>query len=435
MIDGSNVYTKTEAELSLLRALISEPSEAKKVIFKLDPELFHGKATKKIFLAARNLYSRNKPIDVVTLDEELRGDCIAEVVEVNKAIGRMSMADQYIEVLTEARRRRELYIFADAIRRDVGDRTADVDEIVGRIRNFSANFRQPQKEQSVLDALYEAYEEMFHHEEDRFCRTGVEGIDKRLGGLEPGTLTIIGARPSVGKSILGMQTLLFNAAKGKKGMLINREMMKKNFASRMVSNVVGLEAETIKRGTVDEGAVQMFLDAIGMIQDLPVNVLNNPRRPSEIRGAVIEAMEEGGLDLLVVDYLQRLSPDGRFVKRNEAIGSITWALKEISMDFKIPVVLLSQLNRDADNRRPRSSDLKESGDIEQDADNIILLHTPDIDDVPARHRQLFLNCQEQGLVYAETIVAKAREASTGTSPAIRDAQHMKFISPKEVAEK
>ena len=433
MIEGVDVYFKPDAEIALLAPMVCGNERARKWALKLDENLFHSENNKRVFRAARKLFMAGKTVDLVTIDTELPQEMYSYVVDIARSPGYVEMYDRYVEILEEAKKRRELFSFAQGLKTMCGDHTTDIEEITGRIRNFSAMFREKKSEESLLDALMQAYGEMFEDKTDKYCSSGLECIDKRIGGFEPGTLTVIGARPGVGKSIIGMNILLHNGAKGKKSLLVNREMVKKNFARRMVSDRTGMDTEIMKKGGLagDDPMVAQFLNGIAEIQNMPVDVLNWPSRPSQIRAAVIERMEESGLDLLVIDYLQRLEPDGRFKNRNEAIGSITWALKDISMTYKIPVVLLSQLNRDAANKRPNIANLRESGDIEQDADTIILLHEPDEIDVPPNYARMHKTCKDNGWDFLECILGKNREGTKVVTPVIRVAQKMKLIDPKE----
>lgn len=438
MTSETSVYTKTGVEISLLHALIHEPKAAKKWIFKMEPDLFYSQVNRKVFYKVRELYAAGKGADMVVLDSELVGNGsgveVGNLVEIFSAFGYMDSFEQYVGALEEAKKRRDVYAFAKGIMTAVGDHMIEVEEVIGKVRNFSAGFRQRTQEESLLEAMMKGYEDMFNRDENRYCKTGIDSIDRRVGGFEPGTLTIIGARPSVGKSILGMNILMHNASLGKNSILINREMVKKNFARRMVSNVVGLDAEIIRRGgftDAEDPSVQTYLAGVQAINDMPLDVLNWPSRPSDIRGVVIEAMEGKGLDILVVDYLQRLEPDGRFSKRNEAVGSISWALKDIAMKYHIPVVALAQLNRTAANKRPVIAELKESGDIEQDADTIILLHEPNEEDVAPKNRETLRKLQEEGCDLLECIIGKNREGTKSIIPLVRDARHMKLIQPRK----
>jgi replicative DNA helicase len=435
MIEGVGVYSKPDVEMALLHPMVHGEERAKKWALKLDDSLFNIEAHRRIFRAARELYAAGKKVDLVTIDEKIPNDMFLVAVEISRTPGYVDLYEQYIEILEDAKKRRELYVFTKQIRDMCGDRTVEPEEIIAQIRNFSAMFREKKSEESLLDAMMEAYNEMFEDKTKKYCQVGIESIDKRLGGLEPGTLTVIGARPGVGKSIIGMNILMHNGANGKKCLLVNREMVKKNFARRMVSERTGMDTEIMKRGnlTGDDPLVAEFLNGVAEIKDMPVDVLNWPSRPSHIRAAVIERMEDSGLDLLVIDYLQRLDPDGRFKNRNEAIGAITWALKDIAMTYKIPVVLLSQLNRDAANKRPTISNLRESGDIEQDADQILLLHEPDEIDVNAANAAMYAACKENGWAFIEAILGKNREGTKTITPLIRVAQKMKLLDPKEAA--
>ena len=425
---ATDAFVRHDVERSLLCPVVCGRTDGKKHFLKIDPNLFHDPVNRAIFLKAREIMAAGKPVDMVVLSDALPPDHIGVLVEIAKDFGSTALYDQYIEILEEAKRRRDLYVFARNIEKLSGDKMYDVSDLMDRVRTFSASVKQKSVEETLQEALWAAYEDSFDTNPTKYCMSGLEPVDSRVHGFEPGTLTVIGARPSVGKSIIGMNILMHNAEMGKRALLINREMVKKNFGRRMISAMMGLDTESMRGGRLDEAGVQTMLNGITAIHQLPIDVLNWPARPSEIESAVIEKIEEGGLDLLVIDYLQRMEPDGRYKNLNEAIGSITWALKNMAMRYKIPIVLLSQLNRDAANKRPNMANLRDSGNVEQDADTIILLHEPNEENVPTRRVAAYESCLALGCAYLEIIIDKNREGATAITDGMRDGKRSKIIA-------
>jgi replicative DNA helicase len=169
----------------------------------------------------------------------------------------------------------------------------------------------------------------------------------------------------------------------------------------------------MERGTLSEEQMSDLVDIIGAMDALPMYICNRAKSPAEIRSKVSEIHEKHGLGMVVVDYLQRIRADGKHRSKDEEIGEISFALKDIAMDYKVPVLLLSQLNRSATNVRPNMSMLRESGNIEQDADVIILLHDPDREDLKPKRQADWDAVKARGGEYREIIVDGNRHGRTG----------------------
>lgn len=196
-----------------------------------------------------------------------------------------------------------------------------------------------------------------------------------VGGLEPGDVIVIGARPAVGKSAFATQLASYIANLGKKIAYFNLEMMEKQIYERFVSAASGIGLQRIRRAikyTGDEE--QRFAQANMLLEEKDkIIITTGSQTVSSIRSFV----RNGGYDLIIVDYLQLIKPEGRYRgNRIAEVGDISHGLKSIAIDYGIPVILLSQLNRVSmgrENKEPTMSELRESGDIEQDASVILLL--------------------------------------------------------------
>lgn len=211
---------------------------------------------------------------------------------------------------------------------------------------------------------------------------GLKELDKMVGGIEGGDVTILAARPSVGKSAMALQIIEYNAAKGKRVGYFNLEMKEKQVYERMAAKASGIEMARIRNATrfLQDEETKFNAGNEKLEKWDNVFVRSGSATVSDLRLAV----KKGNYDLVVLDYLQLLKPNkSRGANRYAEVGDISRGVKAIAMDFDVPVIALSQLNRASegkDDREPTMSELRESGDIEQDASVIIMLWNSDKED-------------------------------------------------------
>lgn len=230
--------------------------------------------------------------------------------------------------------------------------------------------------------------------------TGWPDVDRLLGGLAPGRLVVVGARPGVGKSLLGTNLALHFAEVHKRGVLISSlEMPEREVGQRLLAAHARVSLSALQDGTLDEPSWSRVADSYGILADLPITV-DDAAEQSVVgiqRAARQARRTHGDLAVIVVDYLQLIQPVSRSGNRAEDLGTISRALKLLARDTGACVVAMVQVNREGTRHsdgRPRMTDIRESGSIEADADQVLLLHQPD-DRVPEievivdknRHRQ------------------------------------------------
>lgn len=238
-------------------------------------------------------------------------------------------------------------------------------------------------------------------------RTGWRSLDKKLGGWHSGDLTIIAGRPSMGKSALGMNAAVNAAKLGARVGFVSVEMDAVSLGMRMAASAAGLSISKLRRGDLKPDEWERLARASNEIAKLPLRVLD---APSWTMGQIIRqchAWHRTGLDMVVIDYLQRTEPDIKTDRHDLAIGHMAKSCKTMAAVLEIPVLLLSQLSRNLEQRqdkRPQMGDLRESGQIEQEADNIIMLY---------RDHVYNENSDESE---AELIVEKQRQGPVGYLP-------------------
>ena len=248
--------------------------------------------------------------------------------------------------------------------------------------------------------------------------TGIASLDRVLGGLRP-RFYVIGARPAVGKTafLVTLQRLL--SRRGKRGLFFSAEMTTAEIAGRLLAQETGLDSSRIDRRALNESEGEQLVRAGADVARWRMLVDDTPGiRVGDIRArAAVEHAKEP-LDYLLVDYLQKIHPNRRYDSREREVSEVSSELAELQKQLKIPVVVAAQIKRDASNREPELSDLRESGAIEQDANTVILL------DRPATRKQGDDHTQ------AAAFVAKNRGGSTGKVPLKYRPELTQFCDPE-----
>ena len=249
--------------------------------------------------------------------------------------------------------------------------------------------------------------------------TGFPDLDEYLGGLQRADLVILGARPSMGKSALAMNMVINAAKSGQVCGVFSLEMTREQLAMRILASEANLDSHRLRLGLYTQHEEARIIDSIGRLSDLPVFIDDTPYQGvADMRGKARRLALEHGLDLLVVDYLQLVQGQQRWGQTNrvQEITEISRELKVLAGDLKLALIACSQLNRMVENRpnnRPRLSDLRDSGSIEQDADVVLFIHREDVYTTEEEWNQMHPG-QEYPRHIAEIIVAKHRKGPTGS---------------------
>lgn len=249
---------------------------------------------------------------------------------------------------------------------------------------------------------------------------GIKKIDEYVGGVEGGDIVVLAARPAVGKSAMALQIIEYNALNGKKVCYINLEMQEKQIYERMLAKASQIDMLRIRNAVAflndEEEKFKSGNEKLKAFEN--IHVRNGSARVSDVRSCV----KNGNYDLVVIDYLQLVKPDkGRGSNRYAEVGDISRGIKAIAMDYNVPIIALSQLNRASEgkeDKEPTMSELRESGDIEQDASVIIMLWNSNNDDKSQKRIK----------------VDKARQGRLGSEDLVFNGSSMSFVGSDDFTE-
>ena len=334
--------------------------------------------------------------------------------------------------------RRAYKLASDFCRRltDGADLAASMDALRTGLRSVSGRggnlIRMPEMMGNLLDDV-----ERRSKGEMRMLKTGIPDLDALLYGIEPVNFMLIGARPGIGKSGMGMQIALNVAKAGGNVIVCSREMNEIQYSRRMVSNYSGVNGVKMKTGNLSADEFESITDAASELSSRGISFAFESSTVEDLRSIVQVEKDRGQLDVLIVDYLQILKTSAKADKRYEEVGRVSRALKEIALDLKVPVIAMAQVGRQTVSSgasraatRPVLSDLRESGNLEQDADIIVFLHHPEAESDPTipewdRGTREAIE-QMDSHDYMVVNVAKNREAETGFFGIDYDKAHQKF---------
>ena len=352
----------------------------------------------RVFGAALTLEARGQACDLVTVTAfcpDLDASALVELAQEAAPIA--SLAAQHAHSIREATQRRAVRDAALSLAKDAADPEKPLCELLDSTRarlDTLAGTLPSSGATDGVDALCGFYEDLTSGPVEPVARFGFSRIDDALT-IAGGKLVVVGARPSVGKSALLLHLALNAIDAGRRVLLVSLEMSDTEIIGRMVSRKSGVPAGRISNRNLSGSEIEHVAESFALLPGDRFCISTSAQTPQDVRRVALRMKASGGLDMIVVDYLQLLEAGRKTGSRVEAVGVISRKLKALAQELEIPVLTASQLNRASErNDAPRLSDLRESGSIEQDADAVILLHAPDEKEKPAR--QLILAKNRQG---------------------------------------
>lgn len=406
-----------DAEKSILGAVLLHEEALHEAVGAVQSMDFFRDAHKQIFAAMVSLQERRVAIDFTTLTDELirRGelDAVGGKAYLSALVDGMPRSaniEHYAKIVSEKARLRRLIAAGNKLVNEAYAAEEDATDILERAEQVILGLADGTVQTGFESMRTVAPRALALLERIQSARGGVTGVasgfadlDRITRGLQPGTLVVVGARPGVGKTSLASNIAYHAAEQGTSVGFFSLEMPSEELFLRQVAAATRIDSHRIQGGYLSDREWARVSEAIGRIAEMSVYIDETPAiKIFAVRSRARRLKAERHLGLLVIDYLQLMeTPSGE--NRATAIGVITAALKSLAKELKIPIVLLSQLNRDSIKgerpRKPQLSDLRESGSIEQDADIVMLLHRGDVEAEPD---------------LTELIIAKHRNGAIGT---------------------
>ena len=425
-----------EAERSVLGAMLRSSEASLLAIEALKAEDFYDPANREIFSAMCALAASGRAIDFVTLDEELtrRGKLdgvggSAYLVELSANVPSTANVGAYIRIVDEKSTLRKLIAASESILKDCYSAQEETGDILEGAEKaiYDITMRkggeQLQAIQPVLINTFEKIEELFkNHGRIEGVPTGYTELDDLLTGLHGGELVLIAARPSMGKTSIGMN-FIENAAirAGKAAAVFSLEMPAEQLAMRMLCTEALVDMQKVRRGQLSDEDWLRLSEAMIKIGPSSLYVDATPGiTVSEMRSKARRLQLEHGLDVILIDYISLMTASGKFGSRQEEVASISRALKALAIELNVPIIALQQLSRaptGRSNHRPVLSDIRDSGAIEQDADTVMFLHRED-----------YYNPETEDKNIAEVIIQKQRNGPLGTVRLGWEARFTKFFN-------
>ncbi|MCV2218897.1 replicative DNA helicase [Thauera sp. Sel9] len=431
-----------EAEQGLLGAILMHGSAVlDRIEGAVRPADFYRDDHRRIFAAAKAQHDAGKPVDVVTVADALTATGEAErtggltyLAELANASLSAANARRYAEIIRQRSTLRGLQQLATDLQSAcaAGD-SRDPAEIAAELE--ARMLKLIDRSESDPVRLHHAMLEVLQDVEDRRGRggqiaglaTGFRRLDEMTGGFEPGQLVIVAARPGAGKTIAACNIAAHAAAAGTPTLFCTLEMTRREIAARILAARSHVSVQAMRAGTSNHDDWDQMSDAITASAAWPMFVDDRPAvTVPYIRAKARRIQRTEGLGLIVIDYLQLMRGTGD--NRTQEVGSISRGLKALAKELRVPVIALAQINRASENRpdkRPTLADLRDSGEIEQDADIVLMLH---------RESQYRDAPEWRGKV--ELLLRKNRNGPTGDCLLEIDGALMRFtdydgVSPRE----
>ncbi len=386
----------TDAEKSLLGAVLIDDEVLADATEHVAAADFYDSRHGIIFGAMMRLYEAHKPVDLLTLTDELKRKKELETVggsayltELTTYVPTAAHAESYAEIVAEKAVRRRLIKASSDISELGFDEDTTTQQLLEKAEAelFSVSDQSLKQDvsslESILNDSFERLEELHKNKGQlRGIRTGYRDLDNMTAGLQRSDLIILAARPAMGKTTL-VTNLAYNVATIAKQpvLFFSLEMSKEQLVDRMLADASGVDAWNIRTGNLSDEDFSKLSEAMGEMAEAPIYIDDTPGLSVlEMRTKARRIHHESPLGLVIVDYLQLMQASGRGDgNRVQEVSEISRGLKLIARELNVPLIALSQLSRSVENRSPQIpqlADLRESGSIEQDADIVTFIYRP-----------------------------------------------------------
>lgn len=444
-LQGRTIPASPEAEAAVLGSMILDPECIGRIVETMKAEAFSKPEHQLIFEGLVTLYEDRNAIDLVLLRDTLKkqgrltaAGGVDYLVRVAESVPNAASVDYYARIVQEKHMLRELAYTCQEILQDACDEVGAADEKLDLAEQKIFRITEQKIAGSAVpikNLLHEAFEaiESRKGSDVTGISTGYRMLNQQLSGLQRGEMIIIAGRPSMGKTSFAMNMAEYiGADAGLPVVIFSLEMSKQQLVERILCSRSRIDSQIVRRGLINTEQHNLLVQTASELNDKPIFIDDTPGlTPLVIRAKCRRLKSHYDIQAVFIDYLQLMSLGANVESRQQEISTISRYLKSLARELNVPVVVLSQLNRSAEIReghRPRMSDLRESGSIEQDADVILLLHREDY-----YHRG---EPDYEETNKAEIIIAKQRNGPTGTVELLFNGRCTRFeeLAPEYVQE-
>lgn len=362
-----------EIEKAMLYYLIFENYE-----YQLTEVDFTTRLNKKIFKAIQTLKRQKEEVTMLTVQNKCKEekDILRYIASLGDYIYRTTAESVYQTLIELTKKRQTQTLLKESAEKIKSSENIDID-IEKTIKELNKIEDRDNKEKDILQQVSETLdtiEKNMKNQNDYSLYTGMLDLDQLTCGLHNEELTIIGARPGMGKTTFALQIADYIASKNIPVMFISLEMSDKQIITKLIARDTRINSTKMRLGTLDEQEQLKVVESGMKISQKPLIINSNLRTVQQIEIEARKLKNKKNIGLIVIDYIQLIKSTQKFNLREQEVADITRTLKLLTLELKIPIIGLCQLNRNATRQEPMLSDLRESGAIEQDADNVIFIY-------------------------------------------------------------
>jgi replicative DNA helicase len=427
-----------EAEQAVLGAMLLDEDAIITAIQFLRPGDFYSHANRRIYEAVLDLFNQSRKADLITITEQLRqsGELdgaggLAYVASLTDVVPSSANADYYAQIVQDCSLRRTLLRISGEITAKSYDESKEsriiLEETQQRIFELTEG-RQTLGYKSAKDIIPRAIETIEKLYKSKELITGVpsglDDLDALTSGFQPSELIIIGARPSMGKTALALTMAAYISVEKKiPAAFFTLEMSDMALMLRLISGEARIDSQRIRKKLLTPADIHSLMEAAGHIHDAPLYIVDMPNmKLLDLRAQARRLRIQEKVEIIFIDYMGLINSENYQIPRWEQVSEISRSLKSLARELEIPIVVLSQLTREAEKERPNLSTLRDSGAIEQDADVVMFLQ---------QEREIDKNAageDSQGGRKTKLILAKQRNGPVGTVEIVFLPRYTKFAN-------
>ena len=427
-----------DAEKALIGAILIKPELMHDISVTVYPESFYADKHRQIYKSILEIFTKGDPIDLLSVTTQLKSNNQLDriggasyVTMLAETVPAAGNGKYYADLVQSRAVLRGLINAGDDISELGYSDPQNIDETLDQAEKKVYNVTNSivtQKFKTIGSSLSEAWERFEHLSANQDARRGIpsgfDGLDNILAGFQKSDLIILAARPSMGKTTFALDIARNAALKYKASVgIFSLEMSDQQLVDRMLAAEAGVDSWKLRTGKLsNDQEFQAVQDAMAKLSDAQIHIDDQPgTNILKMRSSARRLKNEHGLDLLIVDYLQLMSPTNTKASESmvQQVTEITRSLKILARELDVPVIALSQLSRAVEQRggKPRLSDLRDSGSIEQDADVVMFIHREDK-----------INKESERPNIAEIMIEKHRNGPVGSCELYFDGQHVRFLN-------